>query len=99
MAALVRPTRDEDATLAQLQSTEDARRVEVSLQLQQAQRDQTRLSGERERVERDYRAGGLPVDLYAQLDLKIGVEEKAAFAQVKRLRTRERELSSEKLLA
>ena len=89
---------DVDATMAQLQATEDARRDEVTLQLQQAEREQLRLKGEREHVEREFRAG-LSGKRYDEMCDKIDDEQAAAVAQVEQLRARKEELSSENLLA
>jgi DNA invertase Pin-like site-specific DNA recombinase len=90
---------DVDATLARLQATEDARRAEVTTQREQAERDPLRLAGERDRVERDYRAKDLSAKRYDELCDKIEEEQAAAAAQVEQLRAREQELSSENILA
>jgi hypothetical protein len=81
---------DADATLAQLRATEGARRGEVILQREQAEGEWRRLAGERDRAERDYRAGDLPTRRYDELCKKIAEEQAVAAAQVEQLRARDR---------
>jgi DNA invertase Pin-like site-specific DNA recombinase len=89
---------DVNATLAQLRATEDARREEVTEQRKQAEREQLRLNGEREHVEREFRAG-LSHKRYEALCDKLDEEQEAADAQVEQLRAREAELSAESMVA
>ena len=90
---------DVEATLAQLQATEDARREEVTEQRKQAEGEQLRLKGEREHVEREFRAGDLSGGRYDKLCDDMDDEQAAADVQVQQLRARERELSSESMVA
>jgi recombinase/recombinase-like zinc beta ribbon protein len=89
---------DVDAALAQLRESSVAREAEAQALREQAECEQLRLVGERDRIERDYRSGDLPAHRYAELAAKIENESAAADAQVSRLREREREVSAEAVL-
>ena len=90
---------DVEATLAQLQAPEDARQAEVTAQLQEVEREQMRLAGERERIKRDYLAGNLPPQLYTELDAGNAEEQEGIAAQLEQLQARQAELSAESLVA
>ena len=65
-----------------MQFHEDARRGEVTGQLEQAERE-LRLASERDRIERDYRQEDLSAKRYEALSVKIEEEQRAADAQVR----------------
>ena len=63
--------------------TRDARRGEVTVQLEHAERERLRLASERDRIERDYRQEDLSAKRYEALSVKIEEEQRAADAQVR----------------
>ena len=71
-----------------------AARDSTADRLAEAETELAELRAQRERAERDYRAGELPARLYGELVETIGAETDAAEAQAARLQARAAELAS-----